>query len=111
LAPAGALLLAVGWVYPHFLETTRPALYLVAAPLGIIPCPTLFAMLGITLLTRGSSSSVGSLLIAAVALFYGAIGAFALKVHIDAMLAIGALLVVASAVSAPRSSATASGAT
>ena len=42
---AGLLLLALGWFYPHFLEDR--ALYAVAAPLGVLPCPTLCAAAGL----------------------------------------------------------------
>lgn len=33
-------MLAIGWIYPHFLD--GPAVdYLHAAPVGLVPCPTL----------------------------------------------------------------------
>ena len=51
---AGLVLVLFAWVYPHFLD--EPALYAVAAPLGVLPCPTLCAAGGLTLLANGFSS-------------------------------------------------------
>ena len=45
----GALLIAFGWTYPHFLATEHWAAYTYAAPFGLLPCPTLSAAIGITL--------------------------------------------------------------
>jgi hypothetical protein len=101
-APAGGVLLAIGWVYPHFLATTQPLVYLVAAPLGTVPCPTVFALLGLTLLSGGLYSGAWSAIVAAAAVLYGAFGVFVLGVDLDGMLMVGALLVLAASVSTPR---------
>lgn len=89
----GLLLIALGWFYPHFLE--NPALYVVAAPLGVLPCPTLCAAAGITLFANGFSSRAWTLALATVAAFYGAFGAFRLGVWLDLLLLSGALALVA----------------
>ena len=52
LRAIGALMLAFGWIYPHFLEADSWWRYLYASPLGLIPCPTLSAVIGTT--TSGS---------------------------------------------------------
>ncbi|HEY6908037.1 MAG TPA: hypothetical protein VI356_01600 [Myxococcales bacterium] len=90
---AGLVLVAFGWCYPHFLED--PALYAVAAPLGVLPCPTLCAAAGLTLLANGFSSRAWTLSLAAFAAFYGAVGAFRLGVWIDLILLAGAIALVA----------------
>ena len=56
LVVPGVLLVAFGWVYPHFLRTDSWATYLYAAPLGLIPCPTLSAVIGTALVVRGLNS-------------------------------------------------------
>lgn len=94
---AGGTLLAFGWTYPHFLQTTHPSLYLVAAPLGLLPCPTLSAMIGLTLIV-GLRSTAWNLTLAGAALLYGTIGVFHLGVTIDLVLWAGAAALVAEAV-------------
>jgi hypothetical protein len=89
---AGFLLVALGWFYPHFLED--PALYAAAAPLGVLPCPTLCAAAGITLFANGFSSRAWTLALAVFAAFYGAVGAFRLGVWIDLLLLAGAVALV-----------------
>jgi hypothetical protein len=49
----GLARIAFGWVYPHFLLDRQVAMYLFAAPLGLIPCPTLSAVIGIALCVDG----------------------------------------------------------
>lgn len=90
---AGMALLALGWFYPHFLE--HPALYAVAAPLGVLPCPTVCAAAGLTLLANGFSSRPWTLALAAAAAFYGAFGALRLGVWIDLVLLAGTAALVA----------------
>ena len=48
LFPAAAMIL-FGFFYPHFLHA-NPFIYLIAAPTGLIPCPTLSLVIGFTLL-------------------------------------------------------------
>jgi len=50
LATLGAIAIAFGSGYPHFLETDRWTTYVYASPLGVLPCPTLSAVIGATLL-------------------------------------------------------------
>jgi hypothetical protein len=93
-AASGAALVAFAWVYPHFLD--GPAIvYLVAAPLGVIPCPTLIAITGLALLGDGLGSRAWSLVLAGAGLFYGVIGVLWLGVTIDVVLVAGSLLLVA----------------
>jgi hypothetical protein len=88
----GALLVAFAWVYPHFLETDRSATYLYAAPLGLLPCPTLSALVGVTLIVSVLRSKAWTATLAAAGLLYGAIGVFRLGVAIDSVLLAGAIL-------------------
>ena len=97
---AGALMCAFGWVYPHFLEGP-PWQYLYLAPLGLLPCPTLAFIIGVSLLTNGFGSKPWTIGIGALGMFYGLIGVFVLGVAIDWMLAMGAAVLLAQAV-APR---------
>ncbi len=91
---AGALLLGFGWVYPHFLESRPAVIYLVAAPVGVVPCPTLSLLIGVALLGGGLGSRAFSLTLAAVGLFYGLFGAIRLGVTIDAVLVAGAAVLL-----------------
>jgi len=91
---AGVPLVAFGWTYPHFLETANPVLYLIAAPLGLLPCPTLAATIGCTLMA-GPSSTFWKLALATAAFVYAAIGVFWLDVTIDVVLFAGAAALVA----------------
>jgi len=50
LESSEARTLVFAWFYPHFLESRSPALYAVASPMGVIPCTTLAAVIGLTLL-------------------------------------------------------------
>ena len=93
LATFGAMLVAFGWGYPHFLETDRWMTYAYAAPLGVLPCPTLSAVIGATLIL-GLLSAEWSLTLAAAGLAYGAVGVFVLGVQLDYALLAGALLLV-----------------
>src|SRR5688572_3676645 len=70
----GLLLVGFGWVYPHFLDTTRWTDYLIAAPLGLLPCPTLSAVIGLTLTCSVRRSKRWSIPLAAVGVIYGVIG-------------------------------------
>jgi hypothetical protein len=88
---AGALLVAFGWLYPHFLQTDSWVPYLYAAPLGLLPCPTLAAIIGMSLLFDSLRSRPWSVLISATAVVYGLIGAFGLGVEIDLVLIAGAV--------------------
>jgi hypothetical protein len=92
----GALLVAFGWVYPHFLETDRWTTYAYAAPLGLLPCPTISAAIGSSLVLGHFGSRPWAFTLAAAGLVYGAIGAFTLGVKLDYVLLAGSLVTVAS---------------
>jgi hypothetical protein len=92
----GAALLATSWLYPHFLEQLPVATYLYGAPLGVVPCPTLMAVVGFTLIGGGLRSRAWSLTLAGLGLLYGVVGAAWLGVSLDAILVAGAAALAAS---------------
>jgi hypothetical protein len=87
----GTLLIAFGWVYPHFLQAPTWTTYLYAAPLGLLPCPTLSAVLGVLLVLNLLDSRALPIMIAAAGVLYGLIGAVHLGVSLDAILLAGAV--------------------
>ena len=91
----GAALVGFGAAYPHFLQVDSLAAYVVAAPFGLLPCPTLSVVIGSTLVFANLGSRRWSALLLAVAVLYGAIGVFRLGVALDWGLFIGAALLVA----------------
>jgi hypothetical protein len=95
---SGVALVAFGWTYPHFLDTSHWAEYLVAAPLGLLPCPTLAAVAGLTLIVGAFRSSAWSLTLAGVCFAYAVIGVFRLQVAMDAGLLAGAVMLAATVV-------------
>ena len=95
----GVLLSAFGWAYPHFLQTDSWSTYLYAAPLGLIPCPTLSAATGIALLIGGLGSRSYSLVLGLGGVLYGLIGWLRLGVTIDIVLLVGAAVLVVAGVS------------
>ena len=86
---AGAALVAFGWFYPHFLGAASWCSYLYAAPTGLIPCPTLAVVTGLSLALGGLGSRSWYLTLAALGLFYGIFGAMRLGVRIDWVLSAG----------------------
>jgi hypothetical protein len=88
---AAALSIGFGWVYPHFLSGEAALPYLYAAPLGLIPCPTLSVLVGLTLLVDLAESRPWALTVVASALVYSLIGMFRLGVALDAGLLLGAV--------------------
>ncbi len=87
----GLLLVAFGWVYPHFLTGGPWWRYLYQAPTGLIPCPTLSVVTGLALLAKGFSARGWSLVLGVLGIFYGLFGAFRLGVTIDLVLLAGAV--------------------
>jgi hypothetical protein len=84
------------WFYPHFLS--GPAWqYLYAAPLGLLPCPTLAYLLGASLLTNSFGSKTWAILLGSLGLLYGVIGVFVLRVALDWFLVAGGAVLVARA--------------
>jgi hypothetical protein len=93
---AGSALVAFGWFYPHFFRESSLFHYAVAAPLGVIPCPTLSFLIGATLLAGGLSRPWSSVL-GFGGLFYGVFGVLRLGVQLDIVLVLGASLLLARA--------------
>lgn len=87
----GALLFGFGWSYPHFFEGEPGTAYLYAAPLGLIPCPTLSVLVGMATIFRGFESRAWSVVLSSVALFYGLFGSLYLGVTVDWILVGGAV--------------------
>jgi hypothetical protein len=92
----GAALVAFGALYPHFVA--GPAYRLVwAAPLGLVPCPTLAAISGLAIATGAIGSRRSAYALAAWTAFYGLFGVFRLGVGLDLVLLVAALAVAISA--------------
>jgi len=98
----GIILFLFGWVYPHFLETTSFFPYLYSAPTGLIPCPTLSIVIGLFLILDCLGSRALSLILGLLGLFYGLIGAFRLRVSIDGVLLLGAVITLVLALTRNR---------
>ncbi len=110
----GGFLSAFAWLYPHFLGGSPWVAYSYASPLGLIPCPSLSAVIGVALVSGGLGSRSWSAMVAAAGAAYGIIGVVRLGVVIDVILLVGAVglgLVVAQGTSRQRSRAFASGRT
>ena len=88
----GTLMFLFGWVYPHFLQTTSFLTYVYAAPVGIIPCATLTTVIGLTLALDGLDSRAFALTLGVPGLFYGFTGVGQVRVFIDVVLLLGAIL-------------------
>lgn len=98
----GAVLIGYGWVYPHFLRTESWMEYLYAAPFGLVPCPTLSAVIGLSLVLDLPRVRPWGYTVAAIGVIYGVIGIFRLGVALDYGLLGGALVLAAATVTAPR---------
>ena len=97
LVAPGIILAAFGWVYPHFLIAASWLSYLYESPAGLIPCATLSIVIGFALILKGFDSKGFSLTLGIVGLYYGITGVLQLGVMIDAVLLIGAILLVVQA--------------
>jgi hypothetical protein len=91
---AGVALCVFAMVYPHFLDGS-PWQYVYAAPLGLLPCPTLTFLIGVSLIVPGLDSRGWISLLAPLGAIYGVIGVFMLGVTIDWVLLAGAALLSA----------------
>ena len=91
ISVSGLILLIFGFIYPHFLDGDSYFQYLFAAPMGVIPCPTLSAFIGISLMLHSFGSKKWMLVAALFGLFYGIFGVLRLKVYLDIPLIAGAL--------------------
>lgn len=88
-AVLGGLLIVFGAGYPHFLQGASWFTYLYAAPLGVIPCPTLSLVIGAALVAGGFGLGAWRIALAAVGCFYGVFGAMRLGVLMDTILLVG----------------------
>lgn len=88
----GVGLLGFGWAYPHFLRTDTWTAYVYASPFGLLPCPTLSVVIGMTLIFGGFYSMAWSVPLCAAGVLYGAIGVFLLQVPLDGWLLSGSIL-------------------
>lgn len=96
----GFAMLAFAWFYPHFL-TGSPVRYLYAAPMGVIPCPSLAMVIGFALLGGGVGPRAWRLTLAGLGLLFGLFGVARLGVMLDLGLLAGAAT-LASAAWRPR---------
>jgi hypothetical protein len=102
---AGHAFIGFGVFYPHFLEGQSPLAYIVAAPFGALPCPTLTVLAGFTLIAGGFSRAWNHTLVF-FSVFYGAVGVAKLDIWIDIVLVLSGLALAwmtASQMTVPRS--------
>jgi len=89
---AGAGIILFGWIYPHFVRMESRVTYLYASPFGVLPCPTLAVVIGITLIFWHFGSRRWQTALFVTGLLYGAIGVFTLRVQLDWVLLLAAAL-------------------
>ena len=90
----GVLTVAFGWTYPHFLEGASWLRYLYGAPSGLVPCPTLAIVVGLTLVWDGLGSRRWAITVGLAGVFYAVLGTLRLGVAIDLLLLIGAAALI-----------------
>ena len=88
---AGIIMILFGLVYPHFIKPDSILKYLYVSPVGLIPCPTLSAIIGFALVFNGFGSQPVTLILVSLGLFYGIFGVLKLKVYLDLFLLLGTL--------------------
>lgn len=86
----GVLLVVFGWFYPHFLRADSWTAYAYASPFGLLPCPTLSVVIGLTLIFGLTRNRSWGLVLAAASTIYGVIGVFQLGASLDYGLLAGA---------------------
>ena len=94
----GVFLFLFAWFYPHFLNASSVWMYSYATPVGLIPCPTLSASIGGSLIFYALFSRAWILILAVMGLFYGFFGALVLGVRLDFILAIGGFVALLASV-------------
>jgi hypothetical protein len=94
----GAVSVLFGWTYPHFTRADSWTTYLYASPFGILPCPTLAILIGITVMFSSLGSTAWSATLAGAGLVYGVIGVFRLGVVLDAGLLLASVVLGAATV-------------
>ena len=90
LVALGVVMTALGWFYPHFLDGEPAVTYAYAAPLGVVPCATLYAVTGLALMGGRVASRSWIALLAGTGVFYGVFGYGRLGVRADVGLVVGA---------------------
>lgn len=91
----GGSTLAYAWIYPHFLDAHHPAVYLVAAPMGLLPCPSLAMVLGAGLCAQGFGSRAWALVTGAAGLVFALFGIVRLGVWLDSGLLVASFAMFA----------------
>lgn len=91
----GAVSIAFGWTYPHFTDADSWATYLFASPFGILPCPTLAILIGMTISLSSFGSTAWRTTLAGAGLAYGVIGVLRLDVVLDSGLLLASLALIA----------------
>lgn len=91
LRTIGAIIFLSGFFYPHFLEQDLWS-YLYAAPVGLVPCPTLLTITGLVLVFNTSQLKLWFVVLTLVDFFYGVFGVMKLNVYLDLILIAGAIL-------------------
>jgi len=86
----GIAMTILGFLYPHFLQGGSLSWYLYAAPTGVLPCPTLAFVIGVTLMVDGVGARAWNVILVVAGLFYGVFGVVKLGVWLDVGLVIGA---------------------
>lgn len=77
-----AIFIFLGVFYPEFVEISIPQ-YLLFAPVGIVPCPTLLVILGFFNLTLTKSDKKTEIAFIILTCVYAIIGTFIFKVYLD----------------------------
>lgn len=72
----------IGFWYPEFTEANY-FMMLFVSPVGVIPCPTLLTVVGMINLLVPKVSKLQFIFMALMAVFYGVVGVFVLKVYLD----------------------------
>lgn len=80
-------LIAIGLWYPEFVNASKLQL-LILSPVGIVPCPTLLAAIGILGLSFPQVNKPQYSITIAAGMVFGIIGTFAFKVYLDSALLI-----------------------
>ena len=90
-AAPGVWLVLFGLAYPHFVQVPHWVAYLYAAPVGIVPCPTLLVAIGLKIVLPDERGPLASISLTLAGLFYGIVGVWVLGVSIDVVLIAGAI--------------------
>jgi hypothetical protein len=90
----GLLLIIYGLCYPEFLSANSVLEYAYAAPVGLIPCPTLAVLIGFALVYRGLGSVRWTMTLVIAGMFYGLFGVFYLGVYLDWVLVAGSFILL-----------------